>query len=196
MKAKPKLLVPVLLAASSLVVAGLVLAQEGAAIDWWVFGNASGPVSVGDGVTIDATLGQAVIGLSSADAVSLGAGYWYIGVEPTAVRLVSFEASPLAGGILVTWETATEVDNLGFDLYRRAEGQGELAKLNEFLIPSKSPGGMMGQEYDWFDGTVEPGMTYLYFLDDVDIYFQRTRHGPAVATALYSHYLPLALIHE
>jgi hypothetical protein len=171
--------------------ASWVLAQGSAAIDWWVFSGGGGPASSGGGVAIDATLGQPVIGPSSAGASTLGAGYWYGQGEPTAVRLASFQATPSRGGILVTWETASELDNLGFDLYRRAPGQGAPEKLNEVLIPSKCPGGVVGQSYDWFDPAVQGGLTHLYYLEDVDVYGQRTRHGPVEATALYASYLPL-----
>jgi uncharacterized repeat protein (TIGR01451 family) len=53
---------------------------ETPAIEWWVFASAGAP-SGGGSVTIDDTLGQALIGPSSAGDVSLQAGYWY---EPEA----------------------------------------------------------------------------------------------------------------
>jgi hypothetical protein len=37
---------------------------------------------------------------------------------PTAVDLVSFEAIALDGAVELTWETGSEIDNLGFHLYR------------------------------------------------------------------------------
>ncbi|MGC8873864.1 MAG: hypothetical protein ACP5SI_05375 [Chloroflexia bacterium] len=36
-----------------------------------------------------------------------------------------------------------------------------------------------------------PGVTYEYFLEDLDLNGLRTLHGPVVATALYATYLPL-----
>jgi hypothetical protein len=157
--------------ALSVVMAGLALAEGSAAIDWWVF--------------------QPIIGPSSADAVSLGAGYWYGGGEPTAVTLAGFKARPVGGNILVEWETATEIDTLGFDLYRSESPGGPHAKLNASLIPVQVPGAPIGAAYAWPDEAVEPGLTYWYWLDDIDVDSVATRHGPVEATALYANYLPL-----
>ncbi|MGB9724147.1 MAG: hypothetical protein ACPL7G_09650, partial [Chloroflexia bacterium] len=56
-------------------------------------------------------------------------GYWDVDAFrleeyiPTAVKLLSFAARPAASGILLTWETAGEQDNAGFNLYRSASLQ-------------------------------------------------------------------------
>jgi len=57
-----------------LLVGSSVLAQDGAAINWWVFGG-------GGAVTVNDMLDQAVIGASGSDDVVLGAEYWYDEVE-------------------------------------------------------------------------------------------------------------------
>ena len=58
---------------------------------------------------------------------------------PTAVELASFSAEPQGSTVLVSWETATEMDNLGFNLYRSKAG-GERVQLNDWLIASQSQG--------------------------------------------------------
>jgi hypothetical protein len=114
---------------------------------------------------------------------------------PTAVRVVSFIAKAGPDQITVRWETATEVDNLGFDLYRSQMVAGPWVRLNEDLIPSRAPGSPVGAVYTWPDDDVQPGVTYYYKLEDVDIYGQRTAHGPVSATLRASPsfliYLPL-----
>jgi hypothetical protein len=70
---------------------GLALAQGGA-IDWWVIAGGGGPSS-GTAVALNDTLGQPVIGPSSGNGVSLGAGYWYGAQAPTAVELAWFTAT-------------------------------------------------------------------------------------------------------
>ena len=44
----------------------------------------------------------------------------------TAVELVSFEAKPLHRGAMLSWETASELNNLGFHLYRSLSAEGPL----------------------------------------------------------------------
>ncbi len=112
--------------------------------------------------------------------------------DPTAVVLLRFEASAQGTGVLLTWETATEVDNLGFNLYRAASPDAAPRRLNETLIPGQAPGSPLGAVYTWLDAGLLPGETGYYWLDDVDVYGRATRHGPLGARAGYRLYLPLA----
>ena len=59
-----------------------VLAINGTAVDWWVM-SGGGASSSGDSVTMNGTLGQPLVGLSSGGDVSLEAGYWVAGAEYT-----------------------------------------------------------------------------------------------------------------
>ncbi len=113
---------------------------------------------------------------------------WPIG--PTAVKLISFTAAPRGAGILVTWETATELDNLGFHLYRSTEVGVQGIRLNEFIIPSQAPGQGMGASYQFVDASARSGVTYYYTLEDIDVSGQRTAHGPVSATGWW-FYFPL-----
>lgn len=102
---------------------------------------------------------------------------------PTAVTLASFEATPQnapQGGaaILVTWETAMELDHVGFNLYRSTAAAGPYTQRNTTLIPPQFPGEVMGGSYEWRDTDVQPGVTYYYKLEDIDIKGVRTVHGP------------------
>jgi len=49
-------------------------------------------------------------------------GYHYKRHGCTYIELVSFEARPLDGSIVLTWETGAEIDNAGFVLFRKAAG--------------------------------------------------------------------------
>lgn len=111
-------------------------------------------------------------------------------LEPTAVKLLSFTAQAQAGRIVLSWETAGEVDNLGFNLYRREVGLDAYTRLNPTLIPSHSPGQGQGATYEFIDEDVTEGVRYEYLLEDVDIYGTRTPHGPVTARALYAVFLP------
>ncbi len=101
-----------------------------------------------------------------------------VGAVPTAVELARFEGWPEGQAIHVEWETVTEIDNLGFNLYRADAPDGPYIKLNEELIPSQAPGSPVGAVYVWLDDTVQAGQTYYYMLEDLDIYGHTTMHGP------------------
>jgi len=101
--------------------------------------------------------------------------------SPNAVDLARFQALPEDASIRVEWETAQEIDNLGFNLYRGAALEGPRLQLNGTLIPSQAPGTAVGAAYEWLDQGVAPGVTYYYWLEDVDVYGQATLHGPVEA---------------
>jgi hypothetical protein len=114
--------------------------------------------------------------------------------SPTAVELSSFAASPQAGAVLLEWETASELDNLGFHLYRSTSSCGQIQRLNQELIPSQQPGSPAGARYTWTDRDVAPAVGYYYWLDSVDVWGHSTRYGPAsVAADFFRLYVPVCL---
>ena len=109
---------------------------------------------------------------------------------PTSVFLASFGTRPVVGGIGVVWETASELNTLGFHLYRSDEPDGKLLLLTKTLIPGQAPGLPEGAAYDWLDETAAPRTVFYYWLEAVDIQGGTTLHGP-VRGARYPVYLPL-----
>jgi hypothetical protein len=106
----------------------------------------------------------------------------YAAPRPTSVDLLTLGAKALGNGILVTWETVSEVDNLGFHLYRSESADGPRIRLNQDLIPSQlPPGSADGAAYQRVDSAVERGITYYYWLEAIDVYGVATLHGPADA---------------
>jgi hypothetical protein len=102
--------------------------------------------------------------------------------NPTAVKLLSFEARARQNAIVLKWETASEIDNLGFNVYRAEVAEGTYTKLNASLIPSQVlPGSPLGATYTFRDRTAQPGVRYFYKLESVDIYGNSTFHGPVDA---------------
>jgi hypothetical protein len=83
---------------------------------------------------------------------------------------------------LVEWETASEVDNAGFNLHRATAGDGPYTKLNDALIPAEGDP-ESGASYTYTDTDVVRGVTYYYMLEDVDIHGVTTLHGPVSARA-------------
>jgi uncharacterized repeat protein (TIGR01451 family) len=99
----------------------------------------------------------------------------------TAVDLASFTATGAGDAVRVAWRTATEIDNLGFNLYRADWIDAPRTKLNAALIPGQAPGSPVGGSYQFVDGVVQPGARYYYWLEDVDLYGRATLHGPITA---------------
>jgi hypothetical protein len=81
-----------------------------------------------------------------------------------AVTLASFTATDGGEHILVAWETASEVDNQGFNLYRSESptgmDEGSYSQLDDSLIPNEAPAPMEGASYSYRDDEVTRGMTY------------------------------------
>lgn len=99
--------------------------------------------------------------------------------SPLAVTLAGFSATQQGDAILVTWETASELHNLGFNLYRATSPAGPETQLNAALIPSQAPGSTAGFTYTWEDrANLVAGQTYYYWLEDVDLSGATTLHGP------------------
>ncbi len=100
---------------------------------------------------------------------------------PTAVELIRFESLLQGRDIRLEWETASEIDNLGFNLYRADSADGPSIQLNGELIAGQTPGSPFGATYEFVDDSAVPGVGYWYWLEDVDVYGTATRHGPVYA---------------
>ena len=107
---------------------------------------------------------------------------WDWGTPPTAVSLASFEALAQKNAIVLRWETATEIDNLGFNLYRGGSPDGPWTQINKSLIPSLvPPGSPTGALYKFADAKAQAGVKYFYRLESVDTSGNGVFHGPVDA---------------
>jgi hypothetical protein len=105
-----------------------------------------------------------------------------------AIELASFAAQPVAGGVRLEWETGTELDNDGFNLYRATSESGPFARINEALIPAQGDA-VAGASYTYADS---PGYgTFYYKLEDVDLSGLATLHGPVSVVVSSPFRLPL-----
>jgi hypothetical protein len=97
--------------------------------------------------------------------------------DPNAITLISLAATmQLDGSVLVEWETATEWNQAGFNLYRVAPN-GELqTPINAVVVASE---GVQGQGATYsFTETNPPSGTWEYWLEAVDIFGDSTPFGP------------------
>ena len=112
---------------------------------------------------------------------------WDIGADDiaatTAVELLSFTASGGDAAVELRWETGSEVDNVGFYLYRATSEAGPFEPLNPSMVPGlgSSP---LGASYRYVDSGLVNGTTYFYELEDLESTGVRERHGPVSATPL------------
>jgi hypothetical protein len=97
------------------------------------------------------------------------------------IELTSFEADAGWHRVTLKWETASEIDNAGFNIYRSDTENGEYIKINSALIQSQGfPS--QGASYSFVDRGLKNKGTYYYKLEDLDLSGRSTFHGPISAT--------------
>lgn len=95
--------------------------------------------------------------------------------------------------ITVEWRTETEVSAAGFNVYRALSVDGPYSKVNGELIPSEGDP-MSGASYTFLDNSVQPGVTYYYRLEDVELDNSAMQHAPIEYTApRFPWWLPLVV---
>ena len=99
---------------------------------------------------------------------------------PTIIDLASFEAIAGNSSVSLSWETESEIDNAGFNLYRSDSENGEYIKINDSLIPTEGTT-TQGASYEFIDTDVKNRKTYYYKLEDIDLNGTSTMHGAVSA---------------
>ncbi len=100
---------------------------------------------------------------TTSNAQGLGIDNFQITGGVLPVRLASLAAVAAPGRVTVRWETASEADTLGFNLYR-ADAGGAWTQVNAAMIASQAPGSPSGYSYRYDDATAARGATYRYRL--------------------------------
>ncbi|MBA3534103.1 MAG: hypothetical protein H0T73_19450 [Ardenticatenales bacterium] len=117
--------------------------------------------------------------LAAAGSLNTGA---YTAEAPLSVRLSSLTATAAASQIKVQWASASEVNNVGFNIYRSTTAEAPSQQMNNALIASQASGSSEGYSYEWADSAVQAGVTYYYWLEDVDANGDRKMSGPVSAS--------------
>jgi hypothetical protein len=84
--------------------------------------------------------------------------------------------------ITVEWQTETEVDTAGFNVYRSLSPDGPYERLDAELIPSRGSA-TSGNSYTFTDDSVSSRQTYYYQLEDVEMDNSTARHEIVSYTA-------------
>ena len=79
--------------------------------------------------------------------------------------------------MLVAWETLSEVDTAGFNLYRSLSEGGERTLLA--AVPAQGPGSPAGASYSYQDTNVSSSQAYWYWLEHVSLGGATTLAGSA-----------------
>jgi hypothetical protein len=90
-----------------------------------------------------------------------------------AVRVVS------PPRVVVTWETASEVETAGFHVYRSRSPNGEFSRRTETLVPAEGDP-LIGASYRYVDEDVVWGQRYVYQLEEVELDGSRNRYEASV----------------
>jgi len=99
----------------------------------------------------------------------------------TVIELDSLTAVAGNKNVTLTWATASERDNVGFNIYRADSKDGNYVKINSAIIPAKGSA-FQGAKYTHTDNTAKNRKTYYYKLEDVDTFGKATLNGPYSAT--------------
>lgn len=84
--------------------------------------------------------------------------------------------------IVVEWSTASELDTVGFNLFRSQTASDPGVQVNPELIPA-SQDTQTGGDYRYTDNFVVSGKEYYYYLEDVSMGGSIQRHGPVIVKA-------------
>jgi hypothetical protein len=97
------------------------------------------------------------------------------------VRLQSFTAERIDGGVEISWVTGAETDTWGFRLLRSATAnRSDATVVTPQVIPSQGRGGG-GATYAWLDASAIAGTTYSYWLQEIELNGTTIEYGPAAA---------------
>ena len=97
-----------------------------------------------------------------------GVGYGF----SLPVELSSFTATTSDGTVTLRWRTESEVNNIGFAIYRSNVKDGQYTKIGWMNGAGNSA---MPNDYQFLDKQVEAGKTYFYYLEDVDVAGERDK---------------------
>ncbi len=114
---------------------------------------------------------------------------WTIGSRtsdnPLPVQLLAFSAEILTDGIKLNWSTASEINNVGFEIWRSEVEDSNYVLLSDYRSNVNLVGAGNSNQlrnYSYTDISVRDNFTYWYKLIDVDVNNQKTIHGPLEVT--------------
>ncbi|RPI79298.1 MAG: hypothetical protein EHM41_23980 [Chloroflexi bacterium] len=113
---------------------------------------------------------------------------------PTVVYLASFQPTRIdEDHVVVEWETALEIDTIGFNIYRADSSDGEQINVNDEIILGQALGSPSGAIYQYIDETGISTEPFYYWLEHIRICSAKV-YGPEmvepVSVTMHSVFLP------
>ncbi|HTF36299.1 MAG TPA: C25 family cysteine peptidase [Myxococcota bacterium] len=102
-------------------------------------------------------------------------------VSPVAVSLSRFEAVAGDAEAAVVWDTASEFDNLGFEVWRRLAGESDFRRVSPGIILGHGTTDLAAH-YAFKDAPLTNGIKAEYLLEDIELDGRTMWHGPVDAT--------------
>jgi hypothetical protein len=101
-----------------------------------------------------------------------------------AVTISSIAVTMQGDQVLVSWTTATELNNLGFNVLRGDSAEGPFTALSSAypMITAHCPGATTcdNPDYTYVDTTISPNQAYWYLLQSVSLSLVEENHTPAL----------------
>lgn len=91
---------------------------------------------------------------------------------PTMVVLSSFTATTGDGRVTLAWRSKSEINNVGFVVYRGDTKGGNYTRIA--FVPGAEDS-ETSSDYQHTDAQVQSGRTYYYYLEDIDLAGKRTK---------------------
>jgi len=102
---------------------------------------------------------------------------FYIALTIIAFGLLTIMWLAGQASVVVEWSTASELDTVGYNLFRSESLEFTPKKINAELVPASNDA-FTGSEYQYVDYDVRPGHLYYYWLEDVDSQGNTSRSEP------------------
>ncbi len=100
-----------------------------------------------------------------------------------SVGLTAFFAQASQDTITIVWETESETQNSGYNVYRTEENVDDFGMIvNKVRVNARpiAPLGELGGRYTVIDEAAATNITYYYWLEDIDTQGSKTHNGPAL----------------
>ena len=98
-------------------------------------------------------------------------------------QIATFTAQGRDGEIVLRWRTESEMDNLGFHIYRATEESGPYLRLTAEVIAGQGSSAL-AYSYTFTDRHATNGVQYYYKLEDIAFDGAKTMHGPVSGKAV------------
>jgi hypothetical protein len=96
------------------------------------------------------------------------------GEKALPVNLSLLTVVPSDLGVTIRWRTESEINNLGFDVYRSENIDGKFVKVNPAYIKGAGTDATP-HDYKFVDENAVVGKTYYYYLEDISFSGERDR---------------------